>query len=81
MSMKPRTYEFKVNPSVKHDGFIAQELSGSYPYIVSGDPDGDVNKDPMMVDYSKLTPLLTKAIQEQQKQIEALKLEIEALKK
>ncbi|MEP2773218.1 MAG: tail fiber domain-containing protein [Fulvivirga sp.] len=80
MQIRPRTYEFKVAPGKKEDGFIAQELHEIYPLVVSGQPDGDVNENPMMVDYSKLTPLLTKAIQEQQEIIEEQKKEIDALK-
>ncbi len=86
--IKPRSYEFKANSSFTSDGFIAQEMLEVYPNIVSGDPDGDVNTDPMMIDYSKLTPLLTKAIQEQQvlidqnqKQIQLLQEELSALKR
>ena len=40
----------------------------------------DGNPRYQMVDHSKLVPLLTKAIQEQQEQIETLKQEVEELK-
>ncbi len=48
-------------------GFIAQDVQGVYPQAVTTDPDGllGINKDAFI-------PVLVKAIQEQQKQIEAL---------
>ena len=61
-----KKYERIANPGIKEIGVIAQELQKVYPQAVSGTPDSDVKTDPMMVDYSKLTPLLVKAVQEQQ---------------
>jgi hypothetical protein len=53
-------------------GFIAQELYKIYPEAVTvGGKDPKEN--PWTVDYSKVTPLLVKAIQDQQKEIESLK--------
>ena len=87
MSLKPREYFYRGGTTL-HVGFIAQELQEVFPYAVSGKPDGDVKTEPMMVDYSKLTPLLTKAIQEQQvlieenqKLIQQLQEELNALKR
>ena len=64
------------------DGFLAQQLEDIVPYAVSGskydknyNPLDQKPQNPMMVDYSKLVPLLTKAIQEQQLLIEELKKE------
>jgi hypothetical protein len=51
-------------------GFFAQELYEVYPQAVSPGIDASeqnidlVKMDPWSIDYSKLTPLLTKAIQE-----------------
>jgi len=57
-------------------GFIAQEMVEEVPEIVSGtDGQGD-----MKIDYAAFTSVLTKAIQEQQEQIEALQSEINTLK-
>jgi len=57
-------------------GFIAQEMVEEVPEIVSGtDGQGD-----MKIDYAAFTSVLTKAMQEQQEQIESLQQEIEALK-
>lgn len=92
--MQPRSYERKVNPGVNEQGFIAQELIKVYPQAVSGSPDDPVET-PMGVDYSQLTPLLTKGIQElnvlieelrvqnanQQEEIEQLKRELRNFKK
>ncbi|MEQ9186791.1 MAG: hypothetical protein RLP15_03590, partial [Cryomorphaceae bacterium] len=61
-------------------GFVAQELQMILPQVVSGDSTQNIEEGPMMVDYSKLTPILTKAIQEQQSQIETLKEENATLK-
>ncbi len=60
-------------PGKEQIGFIAQELIEIYPQAVSGDPDGNVDEAPMGVDYGSITPLLLKAIQEQQELIEELK--------
>ena len=85
--IQPRKYEFKVNRGVEEFGFIAQELQNVYPQAVSGDPKGDVKTAPMMVDYSRLTPILTaglkeldKKLKKQQKEIESLIMENEVLK-
>lgn len=58
--------------NTKTTGFIAQELYKIYPEAVSVGGD-DENTEPWQVDYGKLTPLLVKAIQDQQKEIEELK--------
>lgn len=85
--IQPRLYEYKANLGTKEYGFIAQELQRVYPQAVSGDPNGNVKTDPMMVDYSRLTPILTAGIKElnkkvlkQQKEIENLKTENKELK-
>jgi hypothetical protein len=66
---KINTYDFvwKANGSRMH-GVMAHELQEVVPYAVSGikdavDADGKII--PQAVDYSKLTPILIKAIQEQ----------------
>ena len=43
------------------DGVLAHELSKVLPYAVIGEKDG---KDMQAVDYSKIVPVLVKAIQE-----------------
>jgi len=64
-----KKYERIANPGKEEIGVIAQELQKVYPQAVSGSSDSDVKSDPMMVDYSKLTPLLVKGMQEQQERI------------
>lgn len=53
------------NPAFTHTGFIAQDIEQLFPNAVSQDEDGVYQLSQMT-----LIPVLTKAIQEQQKQIE-----------
>jgi hypothetical protein len=66
-------------PAKQNIGFIAQELYEVVPEAVN--KPGDENKELWSIDYDKLVPILTKAIQEQQKEIAELKKEIEKLKR
>jgi hypothetical protein len=52
------------------DGVIAHELQEVLPYAVQGEKDG---KDMQGVDYSKIVPILVKAIQELKAEIDELK--------
>jgi hypothetical protein len=64
-------------------GFVAHELQEVIPYLVSGTKDAvDANGKiiPQSVDYSKLTPILVKAIQEQDVTLKAQEIEINKLK-
>jgi hypothetical protein len=78
----------KMNPDGKKDavnrfnfskgtqiGVIAQDVEKVLPELVQSDGDGIKS-----VDYVKIIPVLIEAIKEQQKQIEALTQEVEALK-
>ncbi len=56
-------------------GFIAQEMEVIIPQIVDTSKQGFKS-----IDYAKLTVVLTKAMQEQQSEIDNLKVEIEAIK-
>lgn len=78
--IKPTTYQFKDIPTVTEYGFIAQDLQKIYPQAVSGSPDSDPTKNPMMVDYGRLTPILTAGIKELHKEVIKLKTENEILK-
>jgi hypothetical protein len=87
LQMQPRHYVFKGSPDIPRVGFIAQELDDIFPEAVNGDENGDPDTEPMMVDYSKLTPILTSSVQElhaiilkQEKQINDLNAEVEKLK-
>jgi len=70
--MNPVKYERESNLGVKEYGFIAQELHSIFPQAVTvGGEDPYV--EPWQVDYSKLTGVLVKAIQELKAEIDALK--------
>lgn len=79
LKIEVKDYEFKAEPGEEQTGFIAQQLFDVYPNAVAKGGD-NVKTDPWMVDYGQLTPLLVKAIQDQQAIIESQKLEIESLK-
>jgi hypothetical protein len=75
-NIKTYDYEWKSDKSRMY-GVIAHELQELLPQAVSGEKDGERMQG---VDYSMIVPILVKAIQEQQAQIEILKQEIETLK-
>jgi hypothetical protein len=62
---------------ISSEGFIAHEAQEVFPDAVTGEKDGEKLQG---MDYGRITPLLVKAIQEQQEQIEQLKTEIQTLK-
>ena len=83
-SLQPRKFKWKDKGEVTGEdsiGFIAQEVEPLISEVVSSPTDGaeggEVGK---VLNYSALTAVLTKAIQEQQEQIEALQSEINTLK-
>jgi len=79
MKIQVRDYVYKADASnTLTTGFIAQELYDIFPNAVSKPAK---EEDMWSVDYGKITPLLTKAIQEQQAEIEALKAELAEMKK
>ncbi len=79
MEIKVRDFNF-IGTNKVSTGFIAQELNNVYPLAVSiGDFEEEV-QDSWKVSLEKLVPLTVKAIQEQQSQIEELKLENDLLK-
>lgn len=77
---KIKTYDFAwKSDSTRMYGVKAHELQAVLPYMVSGEKDA-VDKDGKMitqsVDYSKLTPILVKAIQEQDVKMKLLEQEL-----
>lgn len=76
LALHPVTYDLQGRPST---GFLAQKLYKVVPEAVSK-PE-DETKGLYAVSYTAIVPLLTKAIQEQQQQIEELKKEIGSLRK
>jgi hypothetical protein len=72
-----KVYDFKWKSSDdRMDGVLAHELAEVLPYAVTGIKDG---KDMQGVDYSKIVPVLVKAIQEQQSQIQELSAKVSLL--
>ena len=89
--LKPARFNFKIDDTnTLVDGFLAHEVSSIVPEAIHGekdatetytDDDGNEQTRPVYqgIDQSKLVPLLTKALQEQQTIIEDLKSRIETL--
>ena len=83
MKIKIYDYTFKSDPNKKvQTGFMAQELYEIFPQSVSkpGDNNEPAEKNPWTVDYGSVTPLIIKAVQEQQQTIDELKKQISELK-
>jgi Chaperone of endosialidase len=85
MKIQVRDYNFKSKPGQNETGFIAQELYTVLPDVVTRGGE-DPAKDPWTVDYGRVTPLLTRAIQdvngtikEQQGEIDVLKRRLKVL--
>ena len=74
-NLNPVKFDWKED-GTSSEGFIAHEVQEVFPDAVSGEKDG---KTMQGMDYGRITPLLVKAIQEQQEQIEQLKAEIKTL--
>ena len=66
-----------ISDGTSSEGFIAHEAQEVFPDAVSGEKDGKIMQG---MDYGRITPLLVKAMQEQQEQINQLKAEIKDLK-
>jgi hypothetical protein len=80
--LKPARFNFIVDADKTVDGFLAHEVSDIVPEAITGEKDAideEGNPDYQDIDQSKLVPLLTKAIQEQQTLIETLQAKVEAL--
>ena len=81
--LQPKRFNFiadETNTLV--DGFLAHEVSDIVPEAISGEKDAvddEGNPEYQGIDHSKLVPLLTKAIQEQQTIIDNLTTRIETL--
>jgi len=82
MSLQPVTYNWKVNEFTNRGfandlqiGFIAQDVQKLFPELVTTGTDGYLS-----LDYAKVTPILVKALQEQQVLIEKLSGQIVEMK-
>jgi hypothetical protein len=74
-ALKPVTYKWKIDGS-NGQGFIAHELQEVVPDCVTGEKDGEQMQG---VDYGKITPLLTAALQEALAKIESLEARLAVL--
>jgi hypothetical protein len=70
-TLRPCNFKWLTDGS-RSDGFLAQELYEAYPQPVVPGRGDNVKEDPWSVDYAKVTPLLTKAIQELLARVEKL---------
>jgi hypothetical protein len=80
--LKPARFNFIVDADKTVDGFLAHEVSDIVPEAITGEKDAvddEGSPEYQGIDQSKLVPLLTKAIQEQQTLIETLQAKVEAL--
>jgi hypothetical protein len=68
-ALAPKTFEFKAEPNVKVDGFIAHEVQAVVPQAVTGEKDGEEMQG---LDMSKLVPVLVAAVQELSAKVAAL---------
>lgn len=74
--LKPARFNFIVDADNTVDGFLAHEVQDIVPEAITGEKDGETMQG---MDYGRITPLLVKAIQEQQTLIESLTARIETL--
>jgi len=80
LQLRPVEYNL-ISNDLKQVGFIAQEVQKLVPEVVTG-KEGDLSKGEILgITYANLVPVLTKAIQEQQKQIEDQNAKIAAQQK
>lgn len=78
MQMRPVQYNWRTGEDKDTKmGFLAQELRKVMPEVVVGDE----KKENLAINYIEIIPVLVKAIQEQQQQIDALQKELKAIKK
>ena len=80
LKLRPVEYNL-ISNDLRQVGFIAQEVQKLVPEVVTG-KEGDLSKGEILgITYSNLVPVLAKAIQEQQKQIEDQNAKIAAQQK
>jgi hypothetical protein len=82
MQLKPSKFNW-IETGHESEGFIAHELQEIFPDAVTGEKDAVYNSTgnikPQSVDYGRITPLLVKALQEQQAQIQTLTARLQEL--
>ena len=83
--LRPVTFNFKADEDSRpQQGFIAHEAQEVVPNAVTGQKDDPIDEEKQIgyqsMDYGKVTPLLTSALQEAIARIETLEAEVKALK-
>ncbi|MGJ8683356.1 MAG: tail fiber domain-containing protein [Nonlabens sp.] len=79
LQMKTYQYQYINDPEERtHYGFMAQDLQDQIPALVNEGTDAEKS---LAVNYTEIIPILVKAMQEQQKEIEELKLQLQELSK
>ena len=78
MRIQVSDFNFKSRPGRNETGFIAQQLHTVLPEAVTPGGENPAEK-PWTVDYGRVTPLLTRAIQQEQAEIDVLKEQNEKL--
>ena len=80
LQLRPVEYML-ISSELKQVGFIAQEVNKLVPEVITG-VEGDLEKGEILgIAYANLVPVLTKAIQEQQKQMDGLHSQLEEQRK
>lgn len=81
MQMEPVSFDYipesRFHDGRNHVGFLAQQMKEIVPQAVKPIHDGT---DLMLIDFKELVPVLVNAIQDQQKQIDALKMQVKMMK-
>jgi len=81
--LRPVTFNFKESPDVPQQGFIAHEAQEVVPHAVAGEKDAKIDEEHQIgyqsMEYGKVTPLLTAALQEALAKIETLETKVAAL--
>ena len=80
--LKPYRFNWKDDPSITLDGFFAHEVTPAVPEAIVNEKDGEIDEEGngyQQMDYAKITPLLTAALQEAIAEIETLKTKVAAL--
>ncbi|MEL6123537.1 MAG: tail fiber domain-containing protein, partial [Bacteroidota bacterium] len=77
LAVEPITYTYKNQPDQRVIGLSAQEIHGLFPEAVDINDDTDEQPGIHSLNYDELIPVLIKAIQEHQAQINTLKQQLE----
>ena len=79
LAIQVADYQYRgISNATPQTGFLAQQLYTIYPEAVTKGNDAN-EKQPYMVDYSKLTPLLVKALQDMNSKVEGLQQQVKTL--